>query len=61
MCTNRGVSIIFVLTCISAINPTIDDIYDGFAAAGDWSEIIGAWVRHLFKTELGQQIQNDIL
>ena len=61
MCTDRDVNIIFVLTCISLVNRAKDDMHYGFFAVRDWSEMIAVQVRNLFKTELGQQIQNDIL
>lgn len=41
-CTNRGVNIIFVLTCISMVNTEIDNVHYGFVAAGDWSAIVAA-------------------
>lgn len=42
MCTNRGVNVTFVLTCLAIVNTAIDNIYYGFVAAGDWSVIIAA-------------------
>lgn len=42
MCTSRGVSIIFALTCISMVNTEIDNVHYGFTAAGHWLAIVAA-------------------
>ena len=35
-------NIISVLTCVSIENTVVDEPYQGFVAAVDWSEMIGA-------------------